>query len=140
MQLEFSEGLEVQLDKNCEIEYPAYVSHLSAEEMTEAKLAEDSSSRIVSAGTDPADQKILFFTAEGKIMLFDSKKYHIPDGPSFPANCGKNVYLPNVNGRWPGPVEGFSVESEWMIKKSTSALSGATLDANYKGENNAKKT
>jgi len=140
MQLEFSEGLEVQLDKNCEIEYPAYVSHLPSEEMNEAKLAEDLSNRIVSAGTDPIDQKILFFTAEGKIMLFDSRKYHIPDGPSFPNNFGKSVYLPNVNGRWPGPVEGFSVEAVWLIKKSTSALSGATLDTNYKGENNSKKT
>ena len=140
MQLEFLDDLEIQLDKNCRIEYPSYISHLSEEETTAAKQSEDSSNLIVSAGTDPKDQKILFFTADGKMLLFDARKYHIPDGPSFPTNCGKEVYLPNINGRWPGPAKGFTVDSKWLIKKSVSALSGATLDTNYIGENNDKKT
>lgn len=140
MQLEFLDEIEIQLDKNCEIEYPSYVTHLTDDELSSAKQSEDASNLIITAGTDPKDQKILLVTATGKIMLFDSKKYHIPDGPSFPIDCGKNVYLPNVNGRWPGPVEGFSVDSKWLIKKSVSALSGAMLNTNYKGENNDKKT
>lgn len=140
MQIEFLDEIEVQLDKKCLIEYPSYVTHLSIEEMDAAKQSEDASNLIVSAGTDPKDQKILIVTAAGKIMLFDSKKYHIPDGPSHPADNGKSVYLPNVTGRWPGPVEGFSVDSKWLIEKSVSALLGATLNTNYTGENNDKKT
>jgi hypothetical protein len=135
MEIEFPDGVEIQMDKNCEIFYPEYIAHLSEEEMDAAKRSEEANDLIVSAGTDPVDQKILFCTASGKMMIFDSKKYHIPNGPSHPSRAGKEIFLPNINGRWPGPSPGFSMNSKWVISKSASAFIGAKLDTTYRGEN-----
>ena len=138
MEIEFSEGLEFVIDKNCEVSYPPYVRHLSVEETSVAKASEEKQFLIVSAGTDPVDNKMLLFTASGEIFLFDARKYHIPDGPSYPSNQGKEIFLPNENGRWPGPSAGFSVDSKWVLNKSVSALAGSTLTTNYRGENKTR--
>ena len=99
---------------------------------------EDPKFVVIAAGADPHDGKITLLTLEGKIFLFDARKFYIPDGPATPSLGGKEVFLENVEGRWPGPSQGFSVETRWMIEKSTSALSGAKLHFNYSREDKTK--
>jgi len=126
--------MELEFSSNCEFELPSYMSRLSPEEVD--REVKDKNCIVIAAGTDPKDGKITLLTATGKVMIFDSRKYCIPDGPSFPANGGKEVFLKNIQERWPSHVLGFYVDVKWMLEKSLSGLEGATLMTNYIHEDN----
>jgi hypothetical protein len=135
MELQFVDGMELEIGENCEFELPNYVTRLADEEIREARNSPDKESLVIAAGTDPKDEKVTLLTATGKVMIFDARKYHVPPGPAVPSPDGRKIFLENKGGRWPGPSIGFYVEARWMLEKSVSALIGATLVTNYKDEN-----
>lgn len=126
MELQLTD-LEFTLD-DADIELPLYIVRLDPKKVT---YDVDRSNLIIAAGADPKDQKITLITGDGKILIFDSKKYYIPSGPAVPANGGKQIFLENVSGRWSSEMPGFFVDSKWIIEKSTNALANATLHVNY---------
>jgi hypothetical protein len=137
LELAFLDELDFEINENCEIILPPYVSKLQQDEISLIRSSNDPSKKVIAAGTDPKDQKITLITATGKVMIFDAKKFCVPDGPAVPTSTGEKVFLPNADNRWPSPVEGFYVDSEWMLKNSTSGLVGATLSVNnYNREDN----
>jgi hypothetical protein len=138
MELQFNDGLELEIDSNCEFEIPEYMTRLPPEEISQD--CENKDSIVIAAGTDPTDGKITLLTLSGKIMIFDSRKFYIPDGPSAPVDGGKKIFLENLNGRWPGQSQGFYVETSWILEKSASALIGATLHTNYSYEDDVRRT
>jgi hypothetical protein len=139
MELILSDDFDFEIGPDCEIEFPKYVRRLPDDELEIALSSEDKHLRIVAAGADPDDQKIMLFTAEGKIRIFDAKSYYIPSGPAFPCQDGLKIFLENTSGRWPGPTKGFFVDSSWLLEKSESALKGAKLSTpTYNHENDAK--
>lgn len=134
MELKFTDDMQIDFGPDCEFELPPYVTRLTPEELD--KDAENKEALVIAAGTDPADGKILLITLTGKVMVFDSQAYHVPYGPAEPTDGGKKIFLANVFGRWPGPSEGFYVDSTWMLEKSTSGLTGAVIQTNYSHEDN----
>ena len=138
MQLQFSDGFDIQLGNGCVYVLPSYVTRLSKDDLKFAMSSEHKTSLIVAAGTDPKDQKVTLITADGKILVFDAPAFHIPPGPAVPTHGGMKIFLPNINDRWPTDTPGYFAESTWVIKRSNSALESATLETNYKGENNNK--
>jgi hypothetical protein len=131
--------MEMELTEGTEIELPGYVAKLPPEELKEAQCSDDKGGRIIAAGTDPKDQKITLLTGAGKVMIFDSNKFHIPPGPAMPSHRGQKIFLPNVGRRWYSHSKGFYVDSEWMIKNSVSGLVGAVLTTNnYQSEDKTK--
>lgn len=130
------EGIELQLGEGCEFELPNYMTRILPEDLP--KEINDKSQIIIAAGTDPSDGKITIVTLAGQVLIFDARGFYIPDGPAVPANGGTSVFLKNINNRWPGDSPGFSVDSKWIIEKSTSALNDAVLHTNYIHENNDK--
>lgn len=135
MELQLSDSLDFTLDDKTEVDLPPYVVRLNPIEVASGV---DRSKLIVAAGTDPQDQKMTLITGDGKILVFDSTKYFIPPGPSVPCDGGRQIFFENVTGRWPGEAPGFFANSEWIIEKSVSALTGAVLQVNYPHENNPK--
>lgn len=139
MELILSEDFDFEIGPDCELEFPEYIRRLEDDELAVALNSEDKHLRIVAAGADPADEKIMFFTAAGKIKVFDAKSYYIPAGPAFPCNNGLKIFLENTSGRWPGPTKGFFVDSTWLIERSESALKGAKLSVpTYNHEDEVK--
>lgn len=134
MELQFIDGMELQLDNSCEFELPSYMTKLDPENLAK----ENGSNLVIAAGADPADGKITLVTVTGRVVIFDARKYYIPDGPAVPSHGGQKIFLMNVNNRWPGQSPGFYVNSEWMLSCSESALTGATLSTNYIHENNSR--
>jgi hypothetical protein len=135
LELQFDGDLELEVGGGCKFELPSYVTRLTEEEVSVARSSAEPNIIVIAAGADPRDDKITLLTATGKVMVFDARKYHIPSGPAIPQEGGKKIFLINVGGRWPGNSPGFLVESKWMLSKSTSALSGATLVTNtYQNE------
>lgn len=127
MELMLSEDFEFEVTDECEIEFPNYIRRLEDKELEEACNAEDNNLRVVAAGADPVDEKIMLITATKKIFIFDAKKYYIPAGPAYPSHKGLKIFLENTPGRWPGPTKGFFVETNWLLERSESALKGAVL-------------
>lgn len=125
MELEFTEG-DIQLGDNCEFELPHYVVRLTPNEVDHT-----GGDVIIAAGADPKDGKITAVTLSGRIVLFDARNFYIPDGPAVPCNGGKEIFLENIEGRWPGESLGFYIDSKWIIEKSTPALKGAKLKISY---------
>lgn len=126
MELYFTDNLEIEFGDNCEFELSEYMVRLSPE-----NIIQDFKNRnllIIASGMDPVDHKITLITAIGKVMIFDSKKFHIPYGPVVPCNHGQQVFLENINNRWPGNSLGFYVESTWMLEKSVSGLTNTSLE------------
>ena len=127
MELHFSDNFEFELSQSCEIIFPEYINKLNDDEVCRQ---EEPSKIIVAAGADPADGKILMLTADFKVYVFNARKFCIPDGPAEPKDGGKKIFLKNVNERWPTPVDGFFVESVWILKNSEPALKNAVLQTN----------
>jgi hypothetical protein len=141
VEITFTDGIEMELPEGTEVELPDYVHKLPPEDMKTAQSAENRHERVIAAGTDPRDQKITLLTASGMIMIFDTKKYHIPPGPSLPSHAGEKIFLPNVERRWYSPSPGFYVDAIWMLKNSTSGLEGAVMTTNnYSDENKPGQT
>jgi len=140
MELKFTNNFEIKLGDGCSYTIPGYVTRLSEDEIQIAKRSEKRNSLIVAAGTDPKDQKVTIVTADGRVLIFDAPAFHIPNGNALPTHGGGKIFFPNIDNRWPIDTPGYFAESSWVIKRSTSALEGATLVTNYKGENNAKNT
>ena len=139
MELILSEDFDFEIGPDCELEFPKYIRRLEDDELEAALNSEDKHLRIVAAGADPVDEKIMFFTADGKIKVFDAKSYYIPSGPAFPCSSGLKIFLENTTGRWPGPTKGFFVDSSWLIERSESALKGAKLSVpTYNHEDEVK--
>jgi len=115
-----------------EIKIPSYLTCLSQERINALLKLDDLNDRIIASGVDPKDGKVVLILASGIIMLFDGDSYYIPRGRYIPNPDGKTVFLSNENGRWPGTVEGFNVESAWIIAKSVSALKNSELFVNDK--------
>ena len=132
MELELVEGYDIQLDPGCEFELPGYMTRLSPEEVSKETNPEVT---VIAAGADPSDGKITLITLSGKMMVFDARSYYVPDGPAYPAEGGSKIFLKNTNKRWPSDTPGFSVDCAWMLEKSTSALTGATMKITYPHEN-----
>lgn len=134
MELQLTDSINFTIDGYSDIELPVYVKRLTPQnvsrDVARAKL-------IIAAGVDPRDNQVTLVTGDGRILLFDLRKYYIPDGPAVPCDDGKQIFFENTNGRWPGDSAGFFADSEWVIEKSTSALTGAVLRVNYPHENNA---
>jgi len=128
MELQLTEG-DIQIDSNAEFELPDYVTRISEEEVTKEEISKDHI--VIAAGADPKDGKITIVTLSGRIMLFDARKFYIPDGPAIPFNGGTEIFLENLEGRWPGDSHGFYMDSKWVVEKSTPALTGATIKVNY---------
>mgnify|MGYP003347567252 CR=1 FL=1 len=140
MELKFTKDLELKLGDGCSYTLPGYVTRLSEDEIQVARRSEKSDALIVAAGTDPKDQKVTIVTADGRVLIFDAPSFHIPNGTSQPTHGGGKIFFANVGNRWPIDVPGYFAEANWVIKRSTSALEGATLVTNYRGENNTKTT
>jgi len=135
MELQLLEEMDIEFGSGCEFELPKYMTRLSPENIVDD--INDKNKIVIAAGSDPQDGKITLVTLTGRVMVFDARKFHIPDGPAVPTSGGREVFLENVDGRWPGEAPGFHVEVEWMLEKSTNALKGATLQINYLHENNS---
>jgi hypothetical protein len=135
MELQLTDSFDFKLDDLTELKLPEYVERLNPDEVCKKT---DRSKLIIAVGTDPSDHKLTLVTGDGKILIFDAHEYCIPPGPSFPYDGGKQIFFKNIDGRWPGPSEGFFADSDWIIEKSVSALTGATLRINYPYENNDK--
>jgi hypothetical protein len=129
------DGMDIQFGEGCEFELPNYMTRILPE-----NISRDSNKNnvIIAAGADPSDGKITLVTLSGNVFIFDARSFYIPDGPAVPDRGGCAVFLENVNGRWPGSVPGFWVESDWILQKSVSALEGAILQTNYIHENKAQ--
>ena len=115
-----------------EIKIPSYLTCLSQERINALLKLDDLNDRIIASGVDPKDGKVVLILASGIIMLFDGDSYYIPRGRYIPNPDGKTVFHSNENGRWPGTVAGFNVESAWIIAKSVSALKNSELFVNDK--------
>ena len=122
--------IEIEVNPGTQFQLPSYVAKLSSEEMQDACSSEEKEYRIIAAGTDPKDGKITILTATGKVMIFDARKYHIPEGPSQPSCSGSKLHLPNTNDRWYGMEDGCYVDSRWVLSNSTSGLVGAVISTN----------
>lgn len=133
MELQLIDGNDIELSEDCEFVLPEYMVRLAPEAITDN---DDSENTIIAAGFDVTDGKITVITLKGKVMIFDARRFYIPDGPAIPVNGGAEIFLENIAGRWPGSVPGFYIDSKWMLEKSISALIGATLKINYSYENN----
>ena len=125
-------GAELIVPESSEIILPHFVEKISHDDLILILESDDKSNKIVAVGCDPIDYKMLIVTADRKIRIFDSRAYYIPDGPAVPTSDGTNVFLPNINRRWPGNSSGFFVMSSWIIANSQSAFQGeATLITNH---------
>jgi len=127
--------------QNSTFSLPQFMTKLCKEDFELACSSEDKNVRIIAAGTDPQDQKIVLLTASGKVLVFDARKFYIPPGPSEPSEGGSKIFLKNIDGRWPGNSEGFLVNASWIIDNSSSALEDAiilTNFANYSHEDQTK--
>jgi hypothetical protein len=140
MELKFTKDLELKIGDGCIYTIPNYVTRLSEDEIQNAKRSERRSALIVAAGTDPKDQKVSIVTADGRVLIFDAPAFHIPNGTSMPTHGGAKLFFPNDGKRWPLDTPGYFAEASWVIKRSTSALEGATLVTNYKNEDNHQTT
>jgi len=128
MELQLTDG-DIQLGDSVEFELPDYMVRISEEEVTSEQTPSDYV--IIAAGADPKDGKIMIVTLSGRILLFDARKFYIPDGPAVPYNGGTEIFLENTDRRWPSDSLGFYMDSRWVVEKSTPALSGATIKVNY---------
>jgi hypothetical protein len=137
MELQLSDLIDFTIDGASDIELPSYVIRLMPQsistDVAPAKL-------IIAIGVDPKDNQATLVTGDGRILLFDLNRYYIPNGPAIPYDSGKQIFFENLDGRWPGDSKGFFADSEWVIEKSTSALTGAVLRVNYPHENNNPRT
>lgn len=136
MELQILDGIEVLIDPETQFELPHYMTRILPEEV----IKDDPSNTVIAAGADPKDGKITLLTLEGKIFLFNARLFYIPDGPAVPVSGGREIFLENVDGRWPGQSKGFNVEASWMLKNSISGMSGATLHVNYPHDLKDKQT
>lgn len=127
MQLQILDDIEVTFDENTRFELPKYMTRLEPESVDK----QNPSTTVIAAGSDPQDGKITLITLEGKVFLFDARRFYIPDGPAIPTSGGREIFLENLDGRWPGQSKGFNVDTSWMLEKSSPGLSGATLQINY---------
>jgi hypothetical protein len=134
VKLQIVDDLDVEIGKDCEIELPDYMNRLS-EEISNSD-EDDQEELIVAAGADPKDGKVLLMTKAGRLRVFDARSFHIPDGQALPSYEGKKVFFVNESGRWPGDVEGFYVDSKWLLENSTNALKDAEVTISYRHENN----
>ena len=132
MELQLSETLEFALNDSIQVELPSYMKKLDPSNVCQNS---NKNELIIAAGTDPRDQKMTLVTGDGRILVFDSPAYYIPPGSSVPVDGGKQIFFENVNGRWPGDSLGFYADSSWIIQKSASALTGATIQTNYQNDN-----
>jgi len=130
MELIFFDELDISVDNRTQFLLPAYINKLPEDEFEQAVAAEDAQHRIIAAGTDPKDGKITMLTAAGKVMIFDARKFHIPDGDSKPCHAGYKLHLPNEKNRWPGMEDGCFVDVQWVLQNSVSGLVGATISTN----------
>ena len=110
---------------------PDYVVCLSDEEIKKVRSEGQPSEKIIGSGVH-ADGKVTLILASGEIKIFNPAEYFIPEGPYIPQDDGYTVFLSNTNNRWPAPVKGFSVQSSWLIQKSSSAFVGSELLVNNK--------
>jgi hypothetical protein len=133
MELQLSEELEIDFGPDCKFELPSYITRLAPEDVDK----EEGCPIVIACGSDPQDGKITLITMSGRVMIFDARKFYIPDGPAEPSFRGRKVFLKNVDGRWPGETPGFHVDAKWILEKSTSGLTGAVLQTNYIHENNS---
>ena len=114
-----------------EIKIPNYLTCLTQEYINNLlKLDDELSDKIIAAGINPKDNKVVLILASGIIMLFDGDSYYIPRGKYIPSQDGKTIFLSNERGRWPDTIEGFTIESSWIISKSDMALKNAELFVN----------
>lgn len=130
MELIFFDEIDIAVDNSTQFLLPAYINKLPEDEFKQAVSAEDANLRIVAAGTDPKDGKITILTAVGKVMIFDARKFYIPDGNSKPSHTGHKIHFPNEKNRWPGMEDGCFVEAQWILQNSVSGLVGATISTN----------
>lgn len=130
MELIFFDEIDFTVNNNTQFLLPAYINKLSKDEFEQAMSSEDKAYRVIAAGTDPKDGKITMLTGIGKVMIFDARKFYIPDGDSKPCHVGKTIYLPNEKNRWPGMEDGCFVDVQWILQNSTSGLIGATISTN----------
>ena len=128
MELQFFEGMDIEFGPECEFQLPKYMTRLAPKDVDNE--VEDRGTLVIAAGSDPQDGKITLVTITGKVMIFDARKFYIPDGPAIPTSGGKELFLENINARWPGDSPGFNVNVKWILEKSTNALYGATININ----------
>jgi len=134
MELQLSEEIEIEFGSNCKFELPNYITRLAPEDVDRD---EKGFPIVIACGSDPRDGKITLITISGKVMIFDARKFYIPDGPAEPSFRGRKIFLKNINGRWSGMTPGFYVDAKWVLEKSVSGLTGAVLQTNYIHENNS---
>lgn len=139
MELNLNSEVEIKIGDGCSYTLPGHVTPLCENEIRSARRSEKRSNIIIAAGTDPKDHKVTVITADGRVLIFDAPTFHIPNGPSLPTHGGTKIFFPNVENRWAVDTPGFFAESEWIIKKCGSALTGASLHTNYKNEDNTTK-
>lgn len=118
-----------------EIELPDYLISLNQEQVDALDLSDGN--KIIACGVH-SDNKVTLITSQASVRIFDPKKFHIPSGLYLPLPGGEDVYLPNIENRWPGMNKGFHVKSVWLIKNSDQELDAASLQMNnrYLGEIN----
>ncbi len=128
MELQLTDG-DIQIDSTAEFQLPGYMVRIAEEDVTKEEIPGDHV--VIASGADPVDGKIMIVTLSGRVLLFDAREFYIPDGPAIPYNGGKEIFLENTDGRWPGDSNGFYMDSKWVVEKSVPALTGATIKINY---------
>jgi len=113
----------IRLGGSC-IELSDYMNSLTQEDID--SLPRDSTTKIVAAGVNKQGEVILV-TQTADVYTFRPNVYHIPPGDFAPCASGKQVFMPNEAGRWPGESQGFYVDSQWLIDRSNPSLSRARL-------------
>ncbi len=135
MELQLTNSFDFKIDNFSEVQLPIYIKRLNPQDVSKDAPR---SEIIVAAGFDITDQKITLITGDGRILLFDTKKYCVPKGPAVPCNGGKEIFFENIGDRWPGNSIGFFCDAKWIIEKSISAMTGATISINRNHKNNIK--
>lgn len=123
---------ELSLD-GCSIQVPYNFNVLRQAEVDSLMSCSiDSSTRIVAAGIN-SDESVTFVTLSGDVLIFDPVDNCIPGGEYVPLADGLQVFLPNSDGRWPDGLPGFTVNADWLLQRSRSALDDVSLaiDNNY---------
>ena len=107
---------------------PSYMLCLKEEyiqEIIETKKGLDK--KIVAAGVHPKDGKVTLLTASAGLYSFDPRVYYIPQGLFVPTRNGIEVFLPNLEERWPPQIDGFKILSSWLLEVSEPLTTSASL-------------
>ena len=108
------------------IELPPYMYLLEAEEMVEARVADNRADLILAAGRHPTGN-ILFITGDGYIREIDCDEHKIPNGPVNPVDFGQTICVHLGKG------ETYEIAADWALENAQTLLAAGVLGGDSKG-------